>query len=262
MVKAAQAYIARGDIYQANLSHGFRARWTGDVTGLYRHLRDSNPSPFMGLFRGRGFTLASSSPERLIQGQGETLEMRPIAGTRPRGKDEVEDLQLQWQLRTDGKEQAEHLMLVDLARNDLGRVSRYGTVKVVRYAEVETYAKVHHLVSTVQGRRVREAGLSDILKSVFPGGTITGCPKIRCMQVIRELEGGPRGFYTGSMGYAAPGGCFDLNILIRSFTLLDGGELDFRAGAGIVADSDPRKEYMETLYKAEALAQALGASLL
>jgi anthranilate synthase component I len=262
MVEAAQEYIAQGDIYQANLSQSFRAGWEGDATGLYRHLRISNPSPFMGLFRGRGFTLVSSSPERLIQGQGDGLEMKPIAGTRPRGKDGVEDLQLQWQLRTDGKEQAEHLMLVDLARNDLGRVSRYGTVQVTRYAEVESYAKVHHLVSTVRGRRLPMTGLSDILKSVFPGGTITGCPKIRCMEIIRELEKGPRGFYTGSMGYAAPGGCFDLNILIRSFTLFDDGELDFRAGAGIVADSDPRKEYMETLYKVEALAQALGASLL
>jgi anthranilate synthase component 1 len=153
-------------------------------------------------------------------------------------------------------------MLVDLARNDLGRVSRYGTVEVKRFAEVEKYAKVQHLVSTVQSQRKGTATLSAILRSLFPGGTITGCPKIRCMEIIRELENRPRGFYTGSMGYLAPGPCFDLNILIRSFTLFRDGWLDFYAGAGIVADSDPQKEYRETLYKVEALAQALGTTLI
>ena len=261
-VQGAQAYIQAGDIYQANLAQSFQARWKGNAGSLYRFLREMNPGPFMGIFKGRNFTVVSSSPERLVSGAGSRLETRPIAGTRPRGKDETRDLQLQVELKTNPKEQAEHLMLVDLARNDLGRVACYGTVEVKRYAEVESYARVHHLVSTVQARRRESATLSDILKSLFPGGTITGCPKIRCMEIIHELEGRPRGFYTGSMGYVAPGPCFDLNILIRSFTLFPNGLLEFHAGAGIVADSDPQKEYMETLYKVEALAQALGASLM
>jgi anthranilate synthase component 1 len=216
----------------------------------------------MGLFQGNGFTMVSSSPERLAAGRGDWLETRPIAGTRPRGKNEIEDLQMKVDLRSNVKEQAEHLMLLDLARNDLGRVSCYGTVEVKRYAEVESYAKVHHLVSTVQSHRKKSASLPEILQSLFPGGTITGCPKIRCMEIIEELEGRSRGFYTGSMGYVAPGPCFDFNILIRSFTLFSEGLLEFHAGAGIVADSNPQKEYMETLYKVEALAQALGTTFL
>jgi len=262
MVRRAKNYILQGDIYQANLAQAFRAQWKGSAANLYRTLRELNPGPFMGLLKGRNFTLVSSSPERLAAGQGNWLESRPIAGTRPRGKDETQDLQLRVELQTNAKEQAEHLMLVDLARNDLGRVSRYGTVEVKRYAEVEPYSKVQHLVSTVQSQRRESAKLSEVLQSVFPGGTITGCPKIRCMEIIRELEGSPRGYYTGSMGYLAPGPCFDLNILIRTFTLFSNGSLEFHAGAGIVADSDPQKEYMETLYKVEALAQSLGTSFL
>lgn len=262
MVRKAKDYISRGDIYQANLAQSFHAPWKGNPADLYGVLREVNPGPFMGIFQGKGFTVVSSSPERLAAGSGDWLETRPIAGTRPRSRDEREDLQLQWELKASPKEQAEHLMLVDLARNDLGRVSRYGTVEVRRYAEVESYAKVHHLVSRIEGVRKPAAGFSEILKSVFPGGTITGCPKVRCMQIIKELEQKPRGFYTGSMGYVAPGPKFDLNILIRSFTLFAGGWLEFYAGAGIVADSDPAGEYMETLYKVEALAQALGTTLL
>lgn len=260
--RRAQDYIAQGDIYQANLAQVFRAQWEGEAGTLYRFLREMNPGPFMGIFQGDGFTVVSSSPERLAAGRGDWLETRPIAGTRPRGKDGAEDLRMQVELKTNAKEQAEHLMLVDLARNDLGRISRYGTVEVERYADIESYARVHHLVSTVRSQRRPTAGLSDILRSLFPGGTITGCPKIRCMEIIDELEGRPRGFYTGSMGYLAPGPCFDFNILIRSFTLFSDGSLEFQAGAGIVADSDPQREYLETLYKVEALAQALGTTLL
>jgi para-aminobenzoate synthetase component 1 len=260
-VQRVQDYIQAGDIYQANLAQSFQARWEGNPGSLYRVLREMNPGPFMGIFRGRDFTVVSSSPERLVSGEGSRLETRPIAGTRPRGKDETEDLQMKVELQTNPKEQAEHLMLVDLARNDLGRVARYGTVEIRRYADVESYARVHHLVSTVQAQRLEFATLSDILKSLFPGGTITGCPKLRCMEIIHELEERPRGFYTGSMGYLAPGPCFDFNILIRSFTLFSNGVLEFHAGAGIVADSDSQREYMETLYKVEALAQALGSSL-
>jgi anthranilate/para-aminobenzoate synthase component I len=260
VVRKAQDYISRGDIYQANLAQSFKADWQGNAGSLYRALREMNPGPFMGIYRGPDFTVVSSSPERLAAGQGDWLETRPIAGTRPRGKDSAQDLQLQWELKTSQKEQAEHLMLVDLARNDLGRVARYGTVEVRKYSEIESYARVHHLVSTVQARRLSSAPLSKVLQSLFPGGTITGCPKIRCMEIIDELEAAPRGYYTGSMGYLAPGPCFDFNILIRSFTLWADSSLEFRAGAGIVADSDPGREYMETLYKVEALAQALGTS--
>jgi len=262
LVLRAQAYIASGDIYQANLAQTFQAKWSGNPGNLYRLLRDLNPGPFMGLFKGPGFTVVSSSPERMVSGQGDRLETRPIAGTRPRGVHEIEDLQLKWELQTNLKEQAEHTMLVDLARNDLGRVAEYGSVWVKEFRLVESYSKVHHLVSVVRARRRSGATLSDILNSIFPAGTITGCPKMRCMEIIEELEGRPRGFYTGSMGYIAPGPYFDLNILIRSFTLMDDGLLEFKAGAGIVADSDPRREYMETLYKVEALAQSLGTSLL
>jgi anthranilate/para-aminobenzoate synthase component I len=261
-VRKIQAYINSGDIYQANPAQSFEASWKGNEAGLYRVLREINPGPFMGIFKGKGFTVVSSSPERLGAGQGTWLESRPIAGTRPRGSDELQDLQLKLDLTTNAKEQAEHLMLVDLARNDLGRVADYGTVRVTRYADVESYAKVHHLVSTVEAKRRDTARMSDIFRSLFPGGTITGCPKVRCMEIIDELESLPRGFYTGSMGYIGPGPSFDLNILIRTFTLLDSGTLEFFAGAGIVADSDPKKEYLETLYKVEALAQALGTTLL
>lgn len=261
MVRDAQKYISSGDIYQANLAQSFRSSWRGNVGSLYGTLREMNPGPFMGAFRGNTFTVISSSPERLVTGRGDRLETRPIAGTRPRGNEEVQDLQFQWDLKTNRKEQAEHLMLVDLARNDLGKVSQYGTVEVKCYAEVESYARVHHLVSTIQAHKKNSVNVSDVFRSLFPGGTITGCPKIRCMEIIEELEEIPRGFYTGSMGYLAPGPSFDFNILIRSFTLFDDRTLDFYAGAGIVADSNPRQEYVETLYKVEALALALGTSL-
>lgn len=262
VVKRAKSYIANGDVYQTNLAQSFQAKWNGNPGSLYQVLREINPAPFMGIFKGRNFIIVSSSPERLVAGKGDWLETRPIAGTRPRGKDCVQDLQLQVELKRNQKEQAEHLMLVDLARNDLGKVASYGTVEVKRYAQVESYAKVHHLVSVVQAGRRRDVTMKDVFCSLFPGGTITGCPKIRCMEIIDELETMPRGFYTGSMGYVAPGPSFDFNILIRSFTLFSDGTLDFKAGSGIVADSDPRREYMETLYKVEALAQALGTSFL
>jgi anthranilate synthase component 1 len=261
-IKRAQAYISAGDIYQANLAQTYEADWSGEVGSLYRLLKEMNPAPFMGIFKTREATVVSSSPERLIKGEGDWLETKPIAGTRPRGGDPIGDLQMKWELNISSKEQAEHLMLVDLARNDLGRVAEFGTVNVKDYGNIESYAKVHHLVSIVKARRNSNFGFSEILKSMFPAGTITGCPKMRCMEIIEELEKCPRGYYTGSMGYVAPGPCFDLNILIRSFTVYDNGTLEFRAGAGIVADSDPDREYLETLFKVEALAQSLGTSLL
>jgi anthranilate synthase component 1 len=254
-------YIASGDIYQANLAQSFRMEWSGDASELYGRLRGSNPAPFMGLFKGPDFTLCSSSPERLLTVRSDRIEMRPIAGTRPRGVTSHQDALLRRQLTTSPKEQAEHLMLVDLARNDLGRVARYGSVHVEDFARVEPYAKVQHLVSTVEGRLEKDVSLAQVVDAVFPGGTITGCPKRRCMEILSEVEQGPRGFYTGALGYLAPGLQMDLNILIRTMTLWDGGMLEFHAGAGIVADSKPKREYLETLHKAEALAAALGTSL-
>jgi len=262
MVRKAQEYISRGDIYQANLAQSFEGRMEGEPADLYRALRSLNPGPFMGLFQAGDLTIVSSSPERLAAARGGRLESRPIAGTRPRGSSPEEDERLKMELEGNEKERAEHLMLVDLARNDLGRVAEYGTVEVTRFAGVESYAKVHHLVSTVEARMRKGIPMSQVLEAVFPGGTITGCPKVRCMEVIDEIEGRPRGFYTGSMGYIAPGPCFDLNILIRTFTCLPGGQFVFFAGAGIVADSDPAREYRETLFKVEALAAALGTTLL
>lgn len=255
-------YIRSGDVYQVNLARSFGGKWEGSPAALYRTLRELNPAPFMGLYRGRGFTLISSSPERLVWGRGDRLETRPIAGTRPRGGDSGLDLRLKAELTVDPKERAEHLMLVDLARNDLGRVARYGTVEVRDFARVEPYARVQHLVSTVTALRRSDRGTAEVLRSLFPGGTITGCPKIRCMEIIEELEGEPRGFYTGSLGYVAPGPCLDLNILIRSLVLGEDGTFDLHAGAGIVWDSDPAREEKETLHKAEALARALGTSLI
>jgi anthranilate/para-aminobenzoate synthase component I len=262
MVREAKQYISNGDFYQANLAQLFTGHLQGEPAELYRSLRGLNPGPFMGIFQGRGFTLVSSSPERLVSGRDGWMESRPIAGTRPRGSSFEEDERSKAELLSDPKERAEHLMLVDLARNDLGRLADFGSVTVEDLARVESYAKVHHLVSIVKAKMRKGISMKGVMAALFPGGTITGCPKVRCMEVIRELEGSPRGFYTGSMGYFAPGPCFDLNILIRTFTLYLGGRFELYAGAGIVAESDPGREYMETLYKVESLAEALGTTLL
>ncbi len=261
-VRLALEAIAAGELYQANLSQSFEASWRGQISSLYETLMRRNPGPFMGLFQGRGFTVASSSPERLFSLREGRLEARPIAGTRPRGRNRRETARWRRQLRASPKERAEHLMLVDLARNDLGRVARYGSVRVDDFARVETYAKVQHLVSTVEGRLRPDVPFSVLFDSIFPGGTITGCPKHHCMRVLTGLETRPRGFYTGAMGYLAPGPAADLNILIRSMTLWERGLLEFHAGAGIVADSKPEREYLETLHKVEALAASLGTSLM
>jgi len=254
--------IAAGDLYQANLSQSFEAVWSGSPCALFEKLRALNPGPFMALFRGPGFTVVSSSPERLVQALGARLDARPIAGTRPRGRTPEEDLRLREELTGSPKERAEHVMMVDLARNDLGRVSDYGSVHVSDFARVEPYARVQHLVSTVEGRLREDETPLGILDSLFPGGTITGCPKRHCVEILNDLEPRPRGYYTGSLGYVAPGPVLDWNILIRTFTLWDGGPLEFHAGAGIVADSDPGLEYEETLHKVQALAESLGTTLI
>jgi anthranilate synthase component I len=259
-VHRALEYTSAGDVYQTNLSRQWRASAAGPVSpvAIYRRLRDTNPSPFAAMLRFGDFALLCSSPERLIAVRGGNVSTRPIAGTRPRGANPTDDAALVRSLLSNEKERAEHVMLIDLERNDLGRVCAGGSVHVDEYMSVETYAHVHHIVSNVSGRL--RSGVSPIgaIRALFPGGTITGCPKIRCMQIIAELEACGRGAYTGSIGYLNRDGSCDLNILIRTITA-QGTAFRFRAGAGIVADSDPLHELAETRAKAKGLLRALEA---
>ena len=251
-------YLAAGDVFQANLSRGWNAEFDApiDPARLHARLREFNPAPFAGLFAGDGWAVASASPERLVSVRGDVVETRPIAGTRPRfaGDDDAARIR---ELVGHPKERAEHVMLVDLERNDLGRVCVPGSVEVDELMAVESHAHVHHIVSNVRGRLRHGATPGDVIRAVFPGGTITGCPKVRCMQVIAELEGVGRGAYTGAMGWLTRDGDLDLNILIRSAEL-EGARLRFRTGAGIVADSDPERELDETRAKARGMLRALG----
>jgi anthranilate/para-aminobenzoate synthase component I len=256
LVLRVKQHIAAGDIYQANLSQRFRVPFSGDGLLLYDRLRRVSPAPFSGYARGPGFELVSSSPERLLQVQDGVASTRPIAGTRPRAADPAADLELRAELLLSEKERAEHLMLLDLARNDLGRVAELGSVAVDEMMVVEEYSHVRHIVSNVRARLAPGKDAVDALGALFPGGTITGVPKIRCMQILDELEPVPRGFYTGSLFYLTPSGRLDANILIRSAVVQD-GFASFHAGGGIVADSDPDFEYEETLHKAEGMRLAL-----
>ena len=223
---------------------------------LYDRLRTVNPSPFAGFFVTDNLALVSSSPERLVRVAGDRVHTRPIAGTRPRGRTAVEDHALMDNLRLDEKERAEHVMLVDLARNDLGRACAYGSVRVEEFMAIEQYSHVAHLVSEVGGTLSPASTTLALMRAVFPGGTVTGAPKIRCMEIIEELEPVRRGPYTGSMGYVSWTGDLDFNILIRTMVLTR-QRASFHVGAGIVADSNPHREYRETLYKAQALFDAL-----
>jgi anthranilate synthase component 1 len=253
-------YLAAGDVFQVNLSRGWRAIFDAplDPSSLFRRLRGNNPAPFAGIFRTAGGSVVSASPERLVSVQGEVVETRPIAGTRPRfeGDDDAERIR---ELVGHPKERAEHVMLIDLERNDLGRVCEAGSVVVDELMTVESYAHVHHIVSNVRGRLKADATPGEVIAAVFPGGTITGCPKVRCMQVIAELEGVGRGAYTGAMGWLSRDGDMDLNILIRSAEV-QGADLRFRTGAGIVIDSDPQRELDETRAKARGMLRALGVA--
>ena len=215
-----------------------------------------NPAPFSGFLKFSKFSVISSSPERLLKVQGDKLETRPIAGTRPRGNDAEKDAALTKELLLNEKERAEHLMLVDLERNDMGRVCQTGSVKVTELMILEQYSHVSHIVSNIEGKLEPNLSIHDLLKSLFPGGTITGCPKIRCMEIIHELEPSNRGPYSGSFGYIGFSHQVDLNILIRSIIIKD-GKAFFHVGAGIVADSDADDEYEETLSKAAAMIQVL-----
>ncbi|HTR45229.1 MAG TPA: anthranilate synthase component I family protein [Thermodesulfovibrionales bacterium] len=257
MVKRAKEYIAAGDIFQANLSQRVLA-FIGHLQpwSLYTILRTINPSPFAGFMDFGDYALVSSSPERLVRVNDGVVDTRPIAGTRPRGRDVKEDRKMRDELLLNEKERAEHLMLIDLERNDLGRVCGYGTVEVDELMITEDYSHVIHIVSNVRGVLARGKTCLDVMGAVFPGGTITGVPKVRCMEIIDELEPVRRGPYTGSMGYIGFSGAMDLNIIIRTF-VIKGGYAYVQAGAGIVADSDPEKEYHETLKKAEALIRTL-----
>jgi anthranilate synthase component 1 len=258
-VERALEYIGAGDVYQANLSRGWRATLRPGVQPhhVYCRLRETNPGPFSGVALLDGIAVVSSSPERLVSVRDGTVTTRPIAGTRPRGADPAADLALARELHAHPKERAEHVMLIDLERNDLGRVCEAGTVSVDEFMTIESYSHVHHIVSNVRGRLRTDVTPGNVLAAVFPGGTITGCPKIRCMEIIAELEGTARGAYTGSLGYLNRDGSMDMNILIRSLQL-EGRELTLRAGAGIVADSVPERELQETRAKARGVLRALG----
>ncbi len=256
MVATAQTHIRAGDIFQANLSQQFSATWAGSPWTLYEALRQINPSPFACLLQHPACTLVSCSPERLVSVRQGIVETRPIAGTRPRGNRPAEDVVNRLELLLSEKERAEHIMLVDLARNDVGRVCRHGSVRADELMIVEDYSHVMHIVSNVRGVLRQEADAVDVIRAMFPGGTITGCPKVRCMEIIHELEPVGRGAYTGSLGYLGFDGSMDLNILIRTMAL-EGPRVWFHAGAGIVADSQPDREYHETVAKAQALMSAL-----
>lgn len=256
MVRRAKEYILAGDIFQANLSQRLELGYRGDSLDLYRALREINPSPFAGFLDFGGYQLVSSSPERLVQLRGRRAQTRPIAGTRGRGADGDEDDSLTVELNLDPKERAEHIMLVDLERNDMGRVCDYGSVAVDELMVNEAYSHVIHIVSNIRGDLHQARDAVDLLKAMFPGGTITGCPKVHCMEIIDELEPVRRGPYTGSFGYIGYDGNMDMNIIIR--TLVRRGDAVYaQAGAGIVADSDPGREFNESLRKAEAMVQAV-----
>ena len=257
VVRRAKEYIAAGDIYQANLSQRFSVGIDAvNPLELYERLSEINPSPFACYLDLDGLKIVSSSPERLLKLEDGLVQTRPIAGTRPRGKTRLEDLALSCELILSDKERAEHIMLVDLERNDLGRVCEYGSVKVDELMALEDYSHVIHIVSNVAGRLKNGRDMFDLLAAAFPGGTITGCPKIRCMQIIDELEPVARNIYTGSIGYLGFNQDMDLNIAIRTMVIKDSTAY-LQVGAGIVADSDPQKEYYETLYKAQAMFKAL-----
>jgi anthranilate/para-aminobenzoate synthase component I len=259
-VLSLKEHIAAGDIYQANLSQRFSVPWPRSGLSLYGRLRSANPAPFSGYLRVGGLEIVSASPERLVTAEGDRLSTRPIAGTRPRSPDAAADLALRAELLLSEKERAEHLMLVDLERNDLGRVAATGSVTVDELMAVEDYRHVRHIVSNVTARMAPGRDAIDALSALFPGGTITGVPKRRAMEILDETERIPRGFYTGSLFYLTRDGRLDANILIRSAVVGAGGAT-FHTGAGIVADSDPDFEYEETLHKAEGMRQALQSEL-
>ncbi len=256
-VEKIKNYIAAGDSFQVNFSQRIDVLFEGSSVELYRRLRSLNPSPFSFFFQLGEFTAVSCSPERLVRVEGKLVETRPIAGTRRRGKTAEEDRELERELFLSEKERAEHVMLVDLERNDLGRICRFGTVEVDELMVPEYYSHVIHIVSNVRGVLKDGVRSVDVLKAMFPGGTITGAPKVRTMEIIAELEPTRRALYTGSVGYMAFNGSMDFNIVIRTLLFKESFGV-LQVGAGIVWDSVPEKEFEETLHKGRALLESLG----
>lgn len=261
-VRQAKQHIQAGDIFQTNLSLRFQTSTTNDSWSIYQQLQKINPSPFASYWRSPWGDVISCSPERLVQLEGNIAQTRPIAGTRRRGIDRASDRALAAELLANNKERAEHIMLVDLERNDLGRVCQWGSVEVNELLVIERYSHVMHLVSNVKGILNSDRDAIDLIRSVFPGGTITGCPKVRCMELIEELEPLCRSLFYGSCGYLDQRGNLDLNILIRTLLYVQSGDSNIaqvygQVGAGIVADSDPEQEWYESLNKAEAQIAAL-----
>ncbi len=252
-VEKIKQYIKAGDVFQVNLSRAWQYHLTHQcsATQVYAALKKSNPAPFSALAQFTHFSIISSSPERLFSVNGDLIETRPIAGTHPRGIGKEDEL-LKQHLLKHPKEQAEHIMLLDLERNDLGRVCEYGSIEVNEIMTLESYPYVHHIVSNIRGKLAPTTDIKQLVSALFPGGTITGCPKIRCMQIISELEQGAREAYTGSLGYISNNGKMDFNILIRTI-MKQNQHLSFRAGAGIVFDSIADRELAETQHKAQGI---------
>jgi anthranilate synthase component 1 len=256
MVRTAREYIAAGDIIQVVLSQRLKRESDADPVDLYRALRHVNPSPYLFFLKMRDTFLIGSSPEVMVRAEDGVAELKPIAGTRRRGKSEQEDRRLADELLNDPKERAEHVMLVDLGRNDLGRIARIGSVQVGQLMTVDRYSHVMHLVSDIQAQMAEGKDAFDVLRATFPAGTLTGAPKIRAMEIIAEQEPSRRGPYGGAVGYFSYGGNMDFCITIRTMLLRD-HTIYLQAGAGIVADSDPEAEYKETLNKAAGMVQAV-----
>lgn len=256
MVNAAKRCIRRGDIIQVVLSQRFKIKISNEPFSIYRHLRSLNPSPYMFFLKLKEITLIGSSPEMLVRCEEGLVETRPIAGTRPRGKTEAQDLRLEKELLNDAKERAEHIMLVDLGRNDLGRICQSGKVSLSEFMTVEKYSHVMHLVTEVRGKLDKRYDVYDVLRACFPAGTVSGSPKIRAMEIIDELETVKRGPYAGCVGYFSFSHNMDTCITIRTI-LVKGKTAYIQAGAGIVADSVPQREYIESVNKARALIEAI-----
>ena len=255
-VRKAKDYIRKGDIYQVNLSQRFEATVKAEATDIYRRLRETCPTYFSAYFDAGDYQIISASPERFLKLQAGVVSTRPMKGTRPRSTNRLIDQRLKQQLLAARKDKAELMMIVDLERNDLGRACAYNSVKVDKLREIEEYATVYQTTATIRGRLSKDNDTVDLLRACFPGGSITGCPKIRAMEIIEELEPGRRGIYTGVLGYLSFSGNMDMNILIRTILKMK-DKIYFHTGGGIVADSKPEAEYRETLVKAKAMLKAL-----
>ena len=256
-VRRAIDYIRAGDVFQVNLSQRLGTDWEGDPFALYARLRQASPAPFMALARLGGADIVSASPERFLRRRGDRIETRPIKGTRPRGADPAEDRRQALALRSSAKDRAENVMIVDLARNDLGRVAAFGTVAVTDLCALESHPGVHHLVSGIEARLRPGTSVAGVVRATFPPGSVTGAPKIRALEIIEELEPVRRGPYCGAIGCFTPGGDIDLSVAIRTFVAAR-GRLHLHVGGAVVADSDPALEWRETMHKAARLLAAAG----